>query len=291
MLAAALTLSAAAGPARALPASKGALPEAGSYLPAAGVEDFVEFVPAKGKTPVRAPRPRAHRPCAAGALAHPQLTLCPAAQAIRAGNIDMSEPYRFAVPPTWQVRARRRASRAAPVCCSRLSRVDIVAELLQPAGPWHSAEAAARADRTLAAWPRRARLPTYRAATSAWCGPAGWVLAERRRAQPGRAALTRRLCAHGAAALRRAVDGVAVGVAVGGQADGAAAGATSCTTTKARINPIYNGVYLLCIFTTTECRLGSMSGGTAVLPDRGYAVQYGRACACGRRLRRAARRS
>jgi hypothetical protein len=71
VLTAALTLSAAAEPARALPASKGALPEAGSYLPAAGVEDFVEFVPAKGKTPVRAPRPRVHRPCAAGALARP----------------------------------------------------------------------------------------------------------------------------------------------------------------------------------------------------------------------------
>ena len=53
MLAAALTLSAAAEPARALPASKGAAPDVGSYLPSAGVEDFVEFIPPKGKTPVR----------------------------------------------------------------------------------------------------------------------------------------------------------------------------------------------------------------------------------------------
>ncbi|KAK9832104.1 hypothetical protein WJX81_007290 [Elliptochloris bilobata] len=73
LLAAALTLSTAAEPAHALPASKGALPDVGRYLPAAGVEDFVEFIPPKGKTP-----------------------------AIRAGNIDMSEPYRFAVPPTWR---------------------------------------------------------------------------------------------------------------------------------------------------------------------------------------------
>ena len=54
VLAAALTLGAATEPARALPASKGALPEAGSYLPAAGVEDFVQFVAPKAHTPVRA---------------------------------------------------------------------------------------------------------------------------------------------------------------------------------------------------------------------------------------------
>lgn len=36
----------------ALPASKGQTPSVGSYLPPAGVEDFVEFVPGPQKTPV-----------------------------------------------------------------------------------------------------------------------------------------------------------------------------------------------------------------------------------------------
>ena len=53
LLAAALTLSTSAQPAHALPASKGSLPDVGSFLPASGVEDFVEFIPPKGKTPVR----------------------------------------------------------------------------------------------------------------------------------------------------------------------------------------------------------------------------------------------
>lgn len=38
--------------AMALPASKGVTPSVGSYLPSAGVEDFVEFVPGPQKTPV-----------------------------------------------------------------------------------------------------------------------------------------------------------------------------------------------------------------------------------------------
>lgn len=40
-------------PSMALPASKGQTPSVGSYLPSAGVEDFVEFVPGPQKTPVR----------------------------------------------------------------------------------------------------------------------------------------------------------------------------------------------------------------------------------------------
>jgi hypothetical protein len=39
-------------PSMALPASKGQTPTVGSYLPSAGVEDFVEFVPGPQKTPV-----------------------------------------------------------------------------------------------------------------------------------------------------------------------------------------------------------------------------------------------
>jgi hypothetical protein len=38
--------------AQALPASKGQTPSVGTYLPPAGVEDFVEFVPGPKKTPV-----------------------------------------------------------------------------------------------------------------------------------------------------------------------------------------------------------------------------------------------
>lgn len=57
----------------ALPASKGQTPQVGTYLPPAGVEDFVEFVPDAQKTP-----------------------------AIRAGTVDPNDPYRFALPPTWR---------------------------------------------------------------------------------------------------------------------------------------------------------------------------------------------
>lgn len=46
--------------------------EVGSYLPSAGVKDFVLFVPDKTKTP-----------------------------AIRAGTVDRYNPYRFAIPPSW----------------------------------------------------------------------------------------------------------------------------------------------------------------------------------------------
>lgn len=38
--------------ASALPASKGQTPDVGTYLPPAGVDDFVEFVVTEGKTPV-----------------------------------------------------------------------------------------------------------------------------------------------------------------------------------------------------------------------------------------------
>lgn len=57
----------------ALPASKAQAADVGTYLPPAGVEDFVEFIVSKDKTP-----------------------------AIRAGTIDaINDPYRFALPPTW----------------------------------------------------------------------------------------------------------------------------------------------------------------------------------------------
>lgn len=49
--------------------------DVGSYLPKAGVEDFVLFVPDKQKTP-----------------------------AIRAGTVDPSKPYSFALPPSWSER-------------------------------------------------------------------------------------------------------------------------------------------------------------------------------------------
>ncbi|GMH43661.1 hypothetical protein BSKO_11583 [Bryopsis sp. KO-2023] len=45
----------------------------GDYMPSAGVDDFVLFVPDKQKTP-----------------------------AIRAGTVDPNNPYRFALPPTWR---------------------------------------------------------------------------------------------------------------------------------------------------------------------------------------------
>eukprot|EP00884_Botryococcus_braunii_P009120 jgi/Botrbrau1/18209/Bobra.53_1s0068.1 len=60
-------------PAMALPASKGQTPSVGSYLPSAGVEDFVEFVPGPQKTP-----------------------------ALRAGTVNRENPYRFALPPSWK---------------------------------------------------------------------------------------------------------------------------------------------------------------------------------------------
>lgn len=52
-----------------------ASPEVGSYLPSAGVADFVQFKPDRSKTP-----------------------------AIRAGTVDPSNPYTFAVPPSWSER-------------------------------------------------------------------------------------------------------------------------------------------------------------------------------------------
>jgi hypothetical protein len=60
-------------PASALPASKGQAPDVGTYLPPAGVDDFVEFTVTANKTP-----------------------------AIRAGSINIDEPYRFALPPSWK---------------------------------------------------------------------------------------------------------------------------------------------------------------------------------------------
>ncbi|KAI8471276.1 MAG: hypothetical protein J3K34DRAFT_417665 [Monoraphidium minutum] len=47
--------------------------QVGTYLPSAGVEDFVLFVPDAKKTP-----------------------------AIRAGTVSRENPYRFAMPPTWR---------------------------------------------------------------------------------------------------------------------------------------------------------------------------------------------
>jgi hypothetical protein len=49
--------------------------DVGSYLPKAGVDDFVLFVPDKAKTP-----------------------------AIRAGTVSAERPYRFALPPSWSER-------------------------------------------------------------------------------------------------------------------------------------------------------------------------------------------
>lgn len=49
--------------------------DVGSYLPSAGVDDLVLFVPNKSKTP-----------------------------AIRAGTVDPAKPYRFALPPSWSER-------------------------------------------------------------------------------------------------------------------------------------------------------------------------------------------
>lgn len=49
--------------------------EVGTYLPSAGVKDFVTFKPDRQKTP-----------------------------AIRAGTVDPSNPYSFALPPTWSER-------------------------------------------------------------------------------------------------------------------------------------------------------------------------------------------
>lgn len=49
--------------------------DVGSYLPSAGVDNFVLFVPDKQKTP-----------------------------AIRAGTVDSAKPYRFALPPSWSER-------------------------------------------------------------------------------------------------------------------------------------------------------------------------------------------
>ncbi|CAL5226936.1 g9817 [Coccomyxa viridis] len=60
--------------ASALPASKGQAADVGSYLPKAGVDDFVTFTATKDMTP-----------------------------AIRAGTIDVSkDPYHFSLPPTWK---------------------------------------------------------------------------------------------------------------------------------------------------------------------------------------------
>lgn len=92
------------------PASQTAV---GTYLPPAGVEDFVLFVPDSKKTPVRACAPcwspnqtktiRASRRA-------PRLCLCcgkfkepcfSPPQALRAGTVDPSKPYRFAIPPAW----------------------------------------------------------------------------------------------------------------------------------------------------------------------------------------------
>jgi hypothetical protein len=49
--------------------------QVGSYLPSAGIDDFVLFVPDRSKTP-----------------------------ALRAGTIDREKPYKFAVPPSWAER-------------------------------------------------------------------------------------------------------------------------------------------------------------------------------------------
>lgn len=57
--------------ARASPAAAAGAKEVGSYLPAAGFDDFVKFTPTKAKTP-----------------------------ALRAGTVDPLEPYSFALPPS-----------------------------------------------------------------------------------------------------------------------------------------------------------------------------------------------
>jgi hypothetical protein len=49
--------------------------DVGSYLPLAGVDDFVRFVPDRSKTP-----------------------------GLRAGTVDREHPYSFALPPTWSER-------------------------------------------------------------------------------------------------------------------------------------------------------------------------------------------
>lgn len=49
------------------------LPEVGTYLPAAGIDDFVLFVPDAKKTP-----------------------------AIRAGTVNPNAPYKFALPPNFR---------------------------------------------------------------------------------------------------------------------------------------------------------------------------------------------
>lgn len=67
LMALATTAIASASPLPAL-----ASPQVGSYLPSAGIDDLVLFVPDSKKTP-----------------------------AIRAGTVDPNHPYRFAVPPSW----------------------------------------------------------------------------------------------------------------------------------------------------------------------------------------------
>lgn len=49
--------------------------DVGSYLPSAGFDNFVKFVPDKTKTP-----------------------------ALRAGTVDREDPYSFAIPPSWSER-------------------------------------------------------------------------------------------------------------------------------------------------------------------------------------------
>jgi hypothetical protein len=56
-----------------LPAAAGELPEVGTYLPPSGIDDLVLFQPDARKTP-----------------------------ALRAGTVDPSSPYKFAIPPSFR---------------------------------------------------------------------------------------------------------------------------------------------------------------------------------------------
>lgn len=90
----------------ALPASKGQAADVGSYLPKAGVDDFVEFTAMKDMTPVSL-IPTQCQSCLLLSASFLDLLPCtddiPDTQAIRAGTIDVSkDPYHFALPPSWK---------------------------------------------------------------------------------------------------------------------------------------------------------------------------------------------
>jgi hypothetical protein len=70
-----------------LPAAAGELPEVGTYLPPSGIDDLVLFQPDPRKTP-----------------------------ALRAGTVDPSSPYKFAIPPKFRYSTH---VHAAVRCCSQ----------------------------------------------------------------------------------------------------------------------------------------------------------------------------